>query len=462
MRRIFKVHSWPVLKLLAGTEALLLLTVVYVGFMASYAGVSDIGRTAWNFAPEALLFAITLVTSQYAFGLYRWEYSSKFSDVVARMTVAFACGFIFLSVVFYVFPFLEIWRSAAAVAFPLGFVCVLATRVAFSRIADRLVFKRRILVIGVGDLAARIENLETAGKAYRFCCVAFVDVHGEERKVSQRRVIPKLNSYPDYIAKQNVDEIIIAIRERRGNLPLQSLMDVRLTGTPVMSYQAFFERETGRIELDALKPEWFVFSSGFPGGDLQHMIKRGFDIAMSALMLLFCLPVMVITAIAIRLEGKAPILFRQQRTGFRGETFFLYKFRSMRVDAERDGVPRWAHSNDPRVTFVGSFIRATRIDELPQLYNILKGDMSLVGPRPERPYFVSELSQVIPFYNERHRVKPGLAGWAQLYYPYGESHDDAKKKLEYDLYYIKYFSVLRDLIIIIQTIRVVVWPNRVR
>lgn len=460
MRRIFKFHSWPIFTLLAGTEALVLLAVVYLGLMTSYAGVDDIHQTIWNFAPESLVFAATLLTSQYAFGLYRWEYCAKFVDVIVRMTVAFVSGFVVLSVVFYVFPFLEIWRSATAVAFPLGFVSLLAVRVAFSHISDGLVFKRRILVIGVGDLALRIENLENAGRACRFRCVAFVDVDGEQRKVSPWRVIPTLNNYPDYIVKQNIDEIIIATRERRGNLPLQSLMDVRLTGTPVITYQAFFERETGRIELDALKPEWFVFSSGFPGGHLQHMIKRGFDIVMSALMLLLFLPVMAVTAIAIRLEGSAPILFRQQRTGFRGETFVLLKFRSMRVDAERDGIPRWAQSNDPRVTVVGSSIRATRIDELPQLFNILKGDMSLVGPRPERPFFVSELSQVIPFYNERHRVKPGLAGWAQLYYPYGASQEDAKKKLEYDLFYIKYFSVMRDFIIIIQTIRVIIWPHR--
>jgi lipopolysaccharide/colanic/teichoic acid biosynthesis glycosyltransferase len=183
---------------------------------------------------------------------------------------------------------------------------------------------------------------------------------------------------------------------------------------------------------------------------------------MSALMLVLLFPLLAVAAIAIRLEGKGPILFRQERIGFRGEPFVLLKFRSMRVDAERDGVPRWARNRDPRVTAVGSVMRATRIDELPQLFNILKGEMSLVGPRPERPYFVERLSQIIPYYGERHRVKPGLAGWAQLYYPYGESEEDAKQKLQFDLYYIKYFSILRDLVIILQTIRVVIWPNKSR
>jgi sugar transferase (PEP-CTERM system associated) len=239
-------------------------------------------------------------------------------------------------------------------------------------------------------------------------------------------------------------------------------MDCRLTGTPVITYQAFFERETGRIELDALKPEWFVFSSGFPGGDLQHVVKRGFDIAMSAVMLFLLFPLMAVAALAIRLEGKGPILFRQERIGFRGQPFVLLKFRSMRVDAERDGIPQWARKKDPRVTAVGSVLRATRIDELPQLLNILKGEMSVVGPRPERPYFVEQLTQIIPFYSERHRVKPGLTGWAQLCYPYGLSEQDAKHKLQYDLYYIKYFSIMRDLVIIIQTIRVVFWPNKLR
>jgi len=462
MRRILKMHAWPIFALLAGTEALFLLAMVYVGLTASYAGGADFQQTVVTFAPESLVFTGTLLVSQYAFGLYRWEYCSKFSDVLVRTTAAFASGFVLLSVVFYVFPSIELWRSAAAVAFPLSFASLLATRVAFSRILGQRVLKRRVLVIGVGDHAACIENLENAGIAYRFSCVAFVDVTGEERKVLPSRVIPKLNSYPDYIAKESIDEIVVATRERRGNLPLQSLMDCRLTGTPVITYQAFFERETGRIELDALKPEWFVFSSGFPGGDLQHVVKRGFDIAMSALMLFLLLPLMAVAAIAIRLEGKGPILFRQERTGFRGQPFVLLKFRSMRVDAERDGVPQWARNKDPRVTAVGSVLRATRIDELPQLFNILKGEMSLVGPRPERPYFVEQLSQIIPFYCERHRVKPGLTGWAQLCYPYGLSEQDAKHKLQYDLYYIKYFSIMRDLIIIIQTIRVVFWPNKSR
>ena len=462
MRRILKLHAWPVFALLAGTEALFLIAVVYVGLMASYAGVGDFRHTVGNFAPESLVFAGTVLVSQYAFGLYRWEYSSKFSDIAARSIAAFACGFALLSVVFYVFPSVGLWRNATAIAFPLGFAGLLATRVAFSHIVDQRILKRRILVVGVGDHAARIESLENAGKAYRFTCVAFVDISGEERKVSPSRVIPMLNSYPDYIAKEAVDEIVIATRERRGNLPLQSLMDCRLTGTRVIGCQAFFERETGRVELDALQPEWFVFSNGFPGGELQHVVKRVFDIAMSALMLVLLFPLLAVAAIAIRLEGKGPILFRQERIGFRGEPFVLLKFRSMRVDAERDGVPRWARNRDPRVTAVGSVMRATRIDELPQLFNILKGEMSLVGPRPERPYFVERLSQIIPYYGERHRVKPGLAGWAQLYYPYGESEEDAKQKLQFDLYYIKYFSILRDLVIILQTIRVVIWPNKSR
>ncbi len=258
--------------------------------------------------------------------------------------------------------------------------------------------------------------------------------------------------------ERDIEEIVVAVDERRGGTPVDALLECKLQGVAVSGYSAFWERETGKMDLDALYPSWLIFSDGFVGSWIQTAIKRFFDVVVSLLLLFFSFPVLVLTAILIALESRGPVFYRQERVGLNGKTFMLVKFRSMRTDAEQDGVPRWADVDDDRVTRVGSFIRKTRIDEIPQVFNVLKGEMSFVGPRPERPFFVEELRQVIPYYFERHRVKPGISGWAQLNYRYGASIEDAKEKFQYDLYYIKNYSLFLDLIVLIQTIRVVLWP----
>jgi sugar transferase (PEP-CTERM system associated) len=245
-------------------------------------------------------------------------------------------------------------------------------------------------------------------------------------------------------------------------MPVKALLDCKLEGVLVSDYSTFWESETGKVDLDALHPSWLIFSDGFVGGWMQSMFKRAFDIFASAVLLAVSLPVIVLTALVIRLTSPGPVFYRQERVGLNGKPFMLLKFRSMRVDAERDGVPRWAAVNDNRVTPVGAFIRNTRIDEIPQIFNVLKGEMSFIGPRPERPFFVEELRHAIPYYFERHRVKPGISGWAQLNYPYGASVEDAKQKFQYDLYYIKNYSLFLDFIVLVQTARVILWPQGVR
>src|SRR6185369_6293997 len=230
----------------------------------------------------------------------------------------------------------------------------------------------------------------------------------------------------------------------------------------VTDYIDFYERESGRVDLSALRPSWFIFSDGFRMGMVVETVKRTFDVVLALLTLIMVLPLLVLTAFAIKCEGLGSILYRQERVGLRGRVFVLLKFRSMAEDAERDGAPQWAAKRDPRVTRVGGVIRKLRIDELPQLYNVLCGDMSFVGPRPERPYFVNRLAQNIPYYNERHSVKPGITGWAQVNYPYGASLEDARNKLSYDLYYLKNRGLFLDLIILIRTVRVVLWPDGAR
>jgi len=277
-------------------------------------------------------------------------------------------------------------------------------------------------------------------------------------KIDERRDMWGNLRLADLADEQDIEEIVVALDDRRAGMPVDALLDCKLAGIAVTEYSTFWERETGRVDLDALHPSWMIFSDGFVGGGLQAIAKRGFDLLASLAILVWTLPLLMVTAIAVRLESPGAVLYRQERVGLNGKPFMLNKFRSMRADAEKDGVPKWAAVNDSRVTMVGRLIRKSRIDEIPQVLNIFKGEMSLIGPRPERPFFVDRLRDAIPYYFERHRVKPGISGWAQLNYPYGASDEDALQKFQFDLYYVKNYSLFLDLLVLIQTVRVVLWP----
>jgi sugar transferase (PEP-CTERM system associated) len=342
--------------------------------------------------------------------------------------------------------------------------CILLTRLAFLRLAELDVFKRRVVVLGRGQKAARIALLAKAGSNRYFLPVAYLPCGGDARN-GNAEAVDLHRGGPDAIAECARDlgatEIVVAADDRRG-LPVTELLRCRAAGIRVIDYLDFIERQTKTVDLDALQPGWLIFSDGFRRSSLANFCKRVFDIASALGLVLFTLPLMLLTALLIVLDSKGPILYRQERVGLGGRSFVLLKFRSMRTDAEKDGAPRWASTRDPRVTRVGAFIRKVRIDELPQLLNVLRGDMSLVGPRPERPGFVDEFTKGIPFYAERHCVKPGITGWAQINYPYGASLEDARYKLSYDLYYIKNHSLFLDLIIVSQTVRVILSADGAR
>ena len=344
----------------------------------------------------------------------------------------------------------------------LALVDVLVASLVFVKVCDLDAFERRILVVGAGKRAARIERLVANGAGHGLAPVGFVPSHDARVVVSPEHRLAGINSLSEFARARGVDEIVVAVEDRRGGMPIEALLECKLDGLRVVDFESFMERETGQVDLDSMSPSWMIYSDGFATGPLRDAVKRGFDLVVALIMLILVLPLLLAAALAIRLESPGPVLYRQERVGHRGRRFTLLKFRSMRIDAERDGTPRWAAENDPRVTRVGAFIRKTRIDELPQLLNVLKGEMSFVGPRPERPFFVDRLAGEITYYAERHRVKPGITGWAQLNYPYGASPEDAKGKLQYDLYYVKNFSVFLDLIILMQTVRVVLWPEGVR
>jgi sugar transferase (PEP-CTERM system associated) len=265
------------------------------------------------------------------------------------------------------------------------------------------------------------------------------------------------------VEKYGVDQIVLAVRDRRGGgFPVQELLECRLKGVKIVELATFFEREYRQVLLESITPSWMVLGDGFNQGVFRNIVKRLWDLVVSGVLLALTLPIMLLAALFIYLEGGGPVLYKQERVGQGGRIFTLYKLRSMRIDAEGDGTPSWALANDGRVTWVGRFLRKFRIDELPQIINVFKGDMSFVGPRPERPFFVDQLEKQIPYYALRHSVKPGITGWAQVRHPYGATVDDAIEKLQYDLYYVKNHCLFLDLTVLIATIEVVIWGKGAR
>jgi len=326
-------------------------------------------------------------------------------------------------------------------------------------VSDPEIFKKRILVLGAGPKARAITELKRRSDQIGFTVLGFIHIRGENDEVEPEKIINLDRSLKDYAVLNDIDEIILAVDDRRKGLPIHDLLDCKMSGVGVLDMITFLERETGKIRLDQLSPSWFVFSDGFQQSGFRDYTKRIFDVLVSFILLLMTWPIMLLTVLAISVESmfREPVLYRQVRVGEDGRPFQVLKFRSMSVDAEGDGRARWAEKNDARITRVGNFIRKTRIDELPQILNVLRGDMSFVGPRPERPEFVVILSEKIPYFEERHRVKPGVTGWAQLCYPYGSSENDAREKLQYDLYYVKNHSLFLDFLILLQTAEVVLF-----
>ena len=471
--RIFKHYVNIHYIWLGVVEFILLFASVYIGTLLRFWG--DITDQSLNFESlwsRALLFAFVMTTSMVAMGVYQSRNREGLIGMTLRTVVSFfLLGAIVLSAMFYIMPSMEIFlgRGILALSSVAGLFLVTILRIAFYKSISEDVLKRRVLVIGAGKQAQKFLGfLDDRDKNY--ILHGFVHVEGGEDLVDQSSLIHLNSSLFDYSIANNIDEIVVAVDERRRRdkdvkgFPLEELLDCKLNGVQVVDVLTFVERELGKIETSILNPSWLVFSDGFANSASRDYLERLFDIAASLTLLMFTWPFMLITVLAIKLEEgiRAPIIYGQERVGYKGRVFKVYKFRSMRVDAEKDGKAVWAQQNDSRVTRVGNVIRNTRIDELPQIFNVLQGQMSFVGPRPERPQFVDQLKVKIPYFDERHRVKPGITGWAQLCYPYGASDEDAEQKLQYDLYYIKNRSILLDLVILVQTVEVILIGKGVR
>jgi sugar transferase (PEP-CTERM system associated) len=406
----------------------------------------------------AVMLASVIVLINLGRGLHRRDLSRNATRFATSKTFALVVALPIAYVAIYLVPhgnLLEDARAQSLLVAITGFVLVRGIFVFSSIRADLLTY--RVLIVGAGRDACAVEAALNKAKAAGILVVAFYPLsRSDNTMVTPERIIPFGTSLADAARKLRINEIVIATREQRGGtLPLRHLVDCRLEGIRVTCLPSFFERFRGEIPIDSLKAGWLIYSDGFRQGWGRSFVKRTFDLIASSLLLLVAAPIMLATAIAILIESGTPVIYRQERVGLRGKSFRLLKFRSMTADAERDGIPRWASSGDSRVTAVGHFIRRTRIDELPQIFNVFKGDMSFVGPRPERPVFVTQLTEQIPFYRARLSVKPGITGWAQIRFSYGASVEDATKKLQYDLYYVKNHTLLLDLVIVLRTVRVV-------
>ena len=462
MIRLFK-HYVPHAVLLLGVVDFLLLTgAAEGGWLLRMWQLGSIPEPLVTRLPQLLSFAVALQLAMIAVGVYGAEALQSLRFAAARLLVAVSLGMILISLMFFLSPALTLWRSHSVYAMILALGLLILVRLPIGRVLDADAFRRRLLVLGAGARAARIEALAKSRGA-GFVVAGYVAMSEEAKAVPQALDRAAIDSLADHVVRLRVSEVVLALEERRNALPLADLLRIKTTGVHVNELSSFLERETGRVDLASTNHSTLIFSDGFSSGRrLSSIAKRLFDVAASALLLLLTMPLILLTAVLVKLESRGPAFYRQRRVGRYGEEFDIVKLRSMRADAEIAGQAVWAQHDDPRITRVGQYIRKARIDELPQVWSVLKGEMSFVGPRPERRQFIDELEAQLPFYAERHMVKPGITGWAQINYPYGASLEDARHKLEYDLYYAKNYTPFLDLLIILQTVRVLLWSEGAR
>jgi len=462
MIRLFK-HYIPHAVLLLGLVDFLLLLVAGELAWQLRAGQlhMDVGRIGERL-PSLSVFAAIVLIAMISVGVYGAEALRSLRYALARLVVAVSLGIIALSFVDFVVPGLDFWRSTLAYAMVFSILLLIVNRVVVGGLLGTSAFRRRVLVLGAGRRAQRLRDLANR-QGSGFVIVGFIGMSENKPLVEEAINRSAIHDLSRFVENLGVSEVVLALEERRNALPLKDLLRIKTAGVHVNDFSSFIERETGRVDLDSVNPSWLIFSDGFSSGRMMSSIaKRIFDVMASSLLLVVTWPIIALFALLVKLDSKGPAFFRQTRVGLYGESFDVIKLRSMRSDAERAGEAKWAQENDPRVTRIGRFIRKVRIDELPQTWSVLKGDMSFVGPRPERPEFVTDLEDKLPYYAERHMVKPGITGWAQINYPYGASIEDARHKLEYDLYYAKNYTPFLDLLILLQTFRVILWGEGAR
>jgi len=454
--RLFRYHIPTEFVLLAIIEFIALVIALYLGLEVRFMG-NEWEVSFGSFFAKALLYATIMQLSLLAFGIYQRQSGRFFEVLVLRIASGLLLGLVPLGISYYFVPTVFLGRGVLALTVVFSFIFISVIRLFFRKVVKERNMWSRVLILGAGEKANLVRTAQKAGELEGLNIVAYVVINGDTRNENEDCTSLKVPLI-QYVQEQDIDEIVLAMDDRRGTeIPTKDLLDCKMSGIDIMDMVTFFERRTGKIRLDMMNPSWLYLSDGFSESTFRRAGKRVFDILVVLFLLPLAFPLMLIAAIVVCMDsfGRGSVLYSQTRVKQDGGHFKIYKFRSMCVDAEKDGVAQWATKNDSRVTRVGSVLRKGRLDELPQLFNVLKGDMSFVGPRPERPEFVAKLAEKIPYYDERHRVKPGLTGWAQIRFPYGSSEKDGLEKLQYDLYYVKNYSVYLDLLILLQTAEVI-------
>ena len=408
---------------------------------------------------KAGLATVFCLAAFYMFDLYDFIVMHDRRELVLRLVQALGLAWVALALAFYAFPQLKLGRGVSLIALPLALGLMVSWRISIHWLLGHPDFGEKILIVGLGSQAMEVarEMLDRPDAGYRMAGFVGNDPELLGKSLVNPRVIGLTSELDEVVRREHIDRIIVAMGERRGQLPTNELLQLSLAGTVNIEEGAsFYERVTGRVSLNMIRPSWLIFSSRGRQARISGIARNITHRIVALIGAIFSLPIAILTAILIKLDSRGPILYKQERVGKNGSPFTVMKFRSMRTDAEKAG-PVWASQNDDRTTRVGRIIRKLRIDEIPQFWNILRGDMDFVGPRPERPHFVSQLAEEIPYYEQRHLIAPGLTGWAQINYPYGASIEDARQKLEYDLYYIKNQSLMLDAIILFETIKIILF-----
>ena len=456
--RAFRLNGRMILLIIA--EAVLvygaMICAVYIRF-GLVEGATELLQN--NGFSKAALAAFFCLAAFYLFDLYDFLVMHDRRELVLRLIQALGLAWIVLAFSFYMFPALKLGRGVSLISLPIALTLMVGWRISIHWLLGHPDFGERILIVGSGQLAVEVarEVLDRPDAGYRIVGFVGTDADLLGKSLINPRVIGMTEELDAIVKREHIDRIVVAMGERRGQLPTNKLLQLSLAGqVNIEEGASFYERITGRVSLNMVRPSWLIFSGRGRSTKISEVSRNVVHWLVALIGAILSLPIVLVTAVLIKLESKGPVFYKQERVGKNGRVFVLAKFRSMRVDAEESG-PVWASKKDTRTTRVGRIIRKIRVDEIPQFWNILKGEMSFVGPRPERPHFVSQLAEEIPFYEQRHLIAPGLTGWAQIKYPYGASIEDARQKLQYDLFYIKNHGLFLDAIIMFETIKIILF-----
>lgn len=435
-------------------DLLLAIGCLVCAYLLRFGSVDSLNMLWGGGLIRVFTFLIVVVSSSYLFALFDYQEFSSRKYILQRVFLATLTSFLILSAIFYMFPSLRFWRGVLLLVMILYGAAQVGLRLLVRGFSGASLFASRILIVGAGELAQQIFDIVPQNQNIH-SYVRFIACTDKDPVVDPKLIVGHINQLDEILHDYRPQKLILSLTERRGNLPLKEIMHSKLRGVEVLDATTFYEQTMGCLMVENMQPSTFIYTHRFRMTPFMRSYKRLFDVLMSVLGLVIVSPILPLIAIAVKIDSPGPIFYKQLRVGEREVEYFVYKFRTMAQDAEMNSGAVWAQKNDPRVTRLGKLLRKTRLDEIPQLYNVLKGDMSFIGPRPERMAFVERLKETIPFYSTRHFVKPGVTGWAQVCYPYGASDEDALEKLRYDLYYIKNYSILLDFRIILDTIRVV-------